>query len=251
MQGKNSDLDEMLAFSIKLAKESAQLLLRMQQKAKVVVEKEKGDFALDADIESEKHIMKRIREKYPEHDILTEETKHQHVKSDYLWVIDPLEGTLNYAHKIPVWAVNIGLFYKKEPFIGVVYAPVLKELFHAAKGKGSYLNGKKIFVNKDEDLLHSFYSVSQKQSCKLSLSHHLMRHFGCVGLDLAYVACGRFGARIKLRGNDPYGYGAGSVLVLEAGGKITDTKGQSWKLFSNGALASNGRLHGKVLEMLR
>ncbi len=264
MQEKQSDLlrhrnseripsvlknNEFLTFAVQLAKESAQILKKMQRNAKIVQEKIKGDFALDADVASEKHIMKRIRQKYPEHDILTEESGHHHKDSDYLWVIDPLEGTLNYAHHLPIWAVNIGLFHKGKPYLGVIYAPIIKELFYASKGKGTYLNGKRIRVNKETDIMKSFYAVSMPRIEQINISRTLLRGIGCAGVELAYVACGRFGAKIKLRGNDPYGYGAGSILVLEAGGKITDMKGNPWNLRSDGALASNGKLHDKLLKL--
>jgi len=242
---------DFLAFAIKLAKESGQILLRMQKRAKIVTYKEKGDFALDADITSEKHIMKRIQKKYPEHAILTEETGKHEKKSDYMWVIDPLEGTLNYAHKVPFWAVNIALCYKGKSIVSVIYAPLFKELFHAEKGKGTYLNGKRVRVNKDTNLMKTYLTLNLKHFCEVPLSRHVMRYFGCAGLELAYVACGRLGARIKARGTDPFGYAAGSILVKEAGGKVTDMKGRPWTLQSDGVLASNGKLHNKLLKIFQ
>ncbi len=247
MQEKQSSL---LKFAITLAKESARILLKVQNKAKIVQYKGTGgDFALNADIASEQHVMKRIRQKYPHHDILTEETGHHHKDSDYLWIIDPLEGTLNYAHHLPIWAVNIGLFYKMKPYLGAIYAPETKELFYASKGKGAYLNGKRIHVNKDTNLMKSFFCGSVKQLCNVQISGHLLRALGCGGVELAYVACGRFGARILRHGNDPYGYGAGSIIVLEAGGKLTDCEGKQWNLRSDGAIASNGKIHEKLLNL--
>lgn len=240
----------LLKFSLKLAKESARILLKMQPTAKIAVTKIKGDFALDADIASENYIMERIGKKYPDHDILTEESKHEHTQSDYLWVIDPLEGTLNYAHKLPVWAVNVGLFYKRKPLIGVIYAPVLKEMFHAVKGEGAYLNDKKIRVNKETDIMKSFFAVPSAQINEIPISPTIIRGIGCAGIELCYVACGKFGARIKLRGADPYGYGAGSIIVTEGGGRITGMHGENWVLTSDGAIASNGALHEKLLKLL-
>ena len=241
---------EYLDFAVTLAKKSARLLETMQPRAKIKVDKGKGDFALDADIASENLIVSAIRKKYPTHDILTEESKHKHQDSEYLWIIDPLEGTLNYAHKLPLWAVNIGLWKKGEPLVGVVYAPVLKELFSASKGHGAHLNGKQIQVNNDSHLIHSFYSIAVKNTTDLPISRHLMRHLACSGLELAYVACGRFGARIKLHGNDPYGYGAPNIIITEAGGKFTDLHGKPWNLHSDGALVSNGKLHEKLLKII-
>ncbi len=179
----------------------------MQKRAKIVTHKGKGDFALNADIASEKYILQRIKKAYPAHDILTEETGHHHKQSDYLWIIDPLEGTLNYAHHIPFWGVNVGLFYKNKPYLGVVYLPELNELFHAAKGKGAYLNGKKIHVSTE--------------------------------------------TRLKFHGVDAYGHGPGSIIVLEAGGKITDAQGKPWNLKSDGAIATNGKIHRKLLHIIK
>lgn len=247
MQEKQSSF---LRYAVKLAKESANILQRMQNKARIVKQKGKGDFALNADNASEQYILKEIRRKYPHHDILTEETGHHHQKSDYLWMIDPLEGTLNYAHHLPLWAVNIGLFHKGKPFVGVVYLPILKELFYAEKGKGAYLNGKKIHVNKDTDLLKTFIATTTLNLTQIPISGYLLRGLGCAGMDLSYVACGRFGAKIKLIGNDPYGYGAPAIIIQEAGGKVTDLHGKPWNLNSNGALASNGKLHDKLLKLL-
>ena len=244
-------ISNLLSFSIKLAKEAAVILQKAKKTAKIVKYKGLGDFALNADYLSENHIIKRIKQKYPGHAILTEETGKHSKKSDYMWVIDPLEGTLNYAHNIPLYAVNIAVFYKGQPFVGVIYAPHLKELFYAAKGKGAYLNGKRIHVNKDKEVMKSFYSGNVKHFCEFNISRHLLRSFGNSGIELAYVACGRFGARIKAAGQDPYGYAAGSILITEAGGKLTDMKGKPWNLKSDGALASNGLLHEKLLKSFR
>ena len=247
MQEKPSDF---FRLAMKMAKESGKLLTRMQNKAKIAVQKKQGDFALDADIKSEELIVRTIKKHYPHHDILTEETKHHHVSSDYLWVIDPLEGTLNYAHHIPFWALNIGLFHKGKPLLGVIHSPITKETFHALEGKGAFLNGKRIQVNNESDPLKTFFSGSVKHLANLNLSGHVLRSYGCCGLELAYVACGRLGGRIKLRGIDPYGYGASSSIIIEAGGTLTDIHGHQWKLNSGGAIASNGKLHQKLVELV-
>lgn len=233
-----------------LAKESGKLLLKMQSKAKHKVEKLEGDFALDADYKSEIMILKRISDAYPEHSIVTEETGNYENGSEYTWVIDPLEGTLNYAHKLPLWGVNIGVMHKGRPIAGACYFPKLEEFFYGAKGKGAYMNGKKIKVNKDKELMKSFFA-GKKAYFKQGMSHHLLRHLGCAALGLCYVACGRFGGVIKIRGNDPYGYVAPAVILREAGGKLTDIKGKPWNIKSKGAIASNGKLHGKLLREVK
>jgi len=241
-----------LKFAIKLAKESGNMLEKMQNKAKIKTYKGKeGDFALDADIKSEKYIMKAIKKKFPTHTILTEESGEHLKDSDYTWIIDPLEGTLNYAHKLPIWAVNIALWYKGQALLGVVYEPKLNELFYAEKGKGAYLNGKRIKVNKDKEVLKSFFTGNVKHFCELNISRHLLRYYGCAGVELAYVAAGRFTARVKLSGKDVFGNGAGTILITEAGGKITDPRGKKWNLDSNGIIASNGKMHDKIIKLIK
>lgn len=236
-------------FAVKLAKESAGILLKMQKTARIVNDKGKGDFALDADIASEKHITSSIKKKFPTHAILTEETGDMRGDSECLWIIDPLEGTLNYSRKLPIWAINIGLFKNGKPYLGVVYAPILNEMFIAEKGKGATLNGKKIRVSKEDNPLKTLHTISNVTS-QLPISPHVQRDFGCCGIEMSYVACGRLGSRIKMHGSDPYGYGASSIIVLEAGGKLTDSSGKPWTLHSDGAIASNGKLHNKMLELI-
>ncbi len=238
-----------LEFAVKLAKESARILLKMQKNARIINDKGKGDFALDADIASEKYIIRSIKKKFPTHAILTEETGDMRGDSEYLWIIDPLEGTLNYSRKLPIWAVNIGLFKNGKPYLGVVYAPILNEMFVAEKGKGATLNGKKIQVSKEDNPLKTLHAISNVRS-QLSISPHVQRDFGCCGIEMSYVACGRFGSRIKLHGSDPYGYGASSIIVLEAGGKLTDSHGKPWTLHSDGAITSNGKLHNRMLGLI-
>ncbi len=248
MQGKISNL---LKFAIDSSKLSAKLLLQMQDKAKTVIKKKAGDFALDADYKSEELLVERIRKRYPEHDILTEETGSYENSSSYTWVIDPLEGTLNYAHKLPLWGVNIGLLYLGEPIIGVCYFPALNELFYGAKGMGAYLNNKKIKVSPETDITKSLFAASPKHIPLIDLSHYLLRAPGCASLSLCYVACGRFGGVAKVRGSDPYGYVAPSIIVLEAGGKITDIKGKPWNYKSEGAVFTNGKLHTDFMAKIK
>ena len=150
--------NHLLADAIIWARKSARILSDMQKNARIIKNKGEGDFALDADIASENFLLNKIRKKYPDHSIFTEESGSHVKKEEYLWVIDPLEGTLNYKHNIPFYAVNIGLFRKGVPLLGVVYAPVLDELFYAYKGKGAFLNGKRIHVNNDSDIAASFFS---------------------------------------------------------------------------------------------
>jgi len=248
MPEKQSDF---LKFAIKTAKEASKILARMRKRAKIVKYKGKGDFALDADYASEKHIMQRIRKKYPDHAILTEETGKHDKKSDYLWIIDPIDGTLNYAHDLPFYTISIALYKKDKPVVGVVYVPAFQELFYATKGKGAYLNGKKIRVGKAKTIDDAYISLNFAHYCKINWYKHGLRYLGCESLELCYVACGRYDAHVRLKGKDPFGYGAGSLIVLEAGGKITDCKGKKWNIHSNGILATNGKVHNKILKVTK
>lgn len=240
---------ELLKFALKLAKESGTILTRLQKKAKISHYKGKGDFCLDADMASEKHLMKSIQKKYPNHSILTEETGYHAHNAEYIWVVDPLEGTLNYAHHVPIWGVVIGLLHQNKPILGVAYFPELKELYHAVKGKGAYCNGKRIHVNNITDLEKSFIALGVVEFKHLELPRYIQRCYGCTGFELARIARGDLNAKLKMKGSDPYGWVGGSILVTEAGGKVTDLKGNNWHLLSQGAVASNGAIHQKLLGL--
>jgi len=242
----------LLRFAKGLAKESGELLLKMQARAKVKTYKgSEGDFALDADIKSENHLLKRIRERYPNHAILTEESGKHDKKSEYLWILDPLDGTVNYAHKLPFWAVIIAVWHKNKPLAGVIYAPALDEFFYASRGGGAFLNGKRIHVTTTRDIRKLLLAGNLKQFEGLGIHHTHTRYLSCTGIELAYVVCGRFAARLKLRGRDPFGYGAGALLVTEAGGKITDPSGKPWTLESDGVIASNSAVHRTLLNLVK
>lgn len=242
-----------LKFAVQTAKGAAKILMKKKGHAKVVTKKKIGDFALDADYAAEKYIIGKIKKKYPTHSILSEEVGEEMKKSKYLWVIDPLDGTLNYSHDLPIFSIAIALLKNGEPISSVVYAPMLNELFTAEKGKGAYLNGKKLRVNKDNSIKKCNLTGSAIQFCvlKKKVSRHFFRALGCSSIELGYIAAGRFSARLKARGSDPYGYAAGSLLITEAGGKITDMKGKKWHIDSDGILASNKHIHKTILNLYK
>ncbi|MBN1546647.1 MAG: inositol monophosphatase, partial [Syntrophaceae bacterium] len=187
----------------------------------------------EADRASEALIMTRIGEVYPEHDILTEESQGIATGSDFRWIIDPLDGTTNYAHGYPVFCVSIALEYKQEVCCGAVYNPMLDEMFVAEKNGGAFLNGKRIFVSETVDLSKSLlatgfpYDVRDSREnnmnyfSKMAMNARAIRRAGAAALDMAYVAAGRFDGfwELKLM---PWDTAAAWLIVTEAGGAVTD-----------------------------
>lgn len=245
------DTKNLLKHALHIARTASKQLAKHQETAKIDHFKGQGDFALDADLQSERYIVKELHKLYPEHNIFTEESGKHPTSSPYTWIIDPLDGTLNYAHHIPLWTICIACWHNNTPLVSVVIAPALKETFHAEQGIGAYLNGKRIYVNHDRNLEKALYSGTATHLSALPLNRHLLRALGCSSLELAYVACGRFSARIKLRECDPFGYAAGSLLVIEARGQVTNLSNKQYALETDGALASNGTLHQKLLQMIQ
>ncbi len=246
--------------AIKAAKAAGKLLLEKFKKLdrRTVKFKSKHEILSSLDLEAEKIILEIIKKKYPNHHILSEESGEIGPKSDYLWIIDPLDGTTNYSMGNPLFSVSIGLAYKNETILGVVYAPYLKELYVAEKDKGAFLNGENIKVSQRDKLLkalitfcHGHKEKDIKRVVKLyekfKLSGFDMRQLGSAGLELAFVARGSTEA-IMIPGAHLWDVGAGTLLVREAGGKVTDFKGKEWNLKSEDMLASNGRLHGQIIK---
>jgi myo-inositol-1(or 4)-monophosphatase len=224
----------------------------------------KGDYDLvtEADRQSEDLIVAMIRDQYPDHDILAEEGSYQAQKSDYRWIIDPLDGTTNYAHGFPWFAVSIALEIQGELTLGVVYNPYTHEFYYAEKGSGAYLNDRPIKASEtdrlDRALLATGFAYDHKV-CKANNYDHFFRFQkeaqacrrpGVASLDLASVAAGRFDGfwELKLK---PWDLAAGILLVRESGGHVTDFDGRLMQLDSQECLASNGFLHDQMTLILR
>ena len=212
-----------------------------------------------ADRESEDKIKNIISVAFPTHSILGEETGLIKNRSDFTWHIDPIDGTRNFANGIPLFAVSIALEENGEVIVGVIYSPEIKNaLFYAEKGKGAYQNGKKIFVSKDNEKkgIVTVASFIQEENVKLmrALRNSLpgivvgsTRNMGCTALDLAYMARGSLEGTIQI-GFSTYDFAAGTLLVQEAGGKITNLEGKPWKFPENYFIASNGVFHDLLVE---
>ncbi len=227
--------------------------------------KGRANLVTEADVLSQKAILAVIRRFAPLHDYQAEENAVRNTGSLFRWVIDPLDGTTNYAHGYPASCVSIALLFKDQPIFGGVYDPFREERFIAEKGRGAFLNGKKISVSKikslKESLLitgfaydrhrHSHFYVERLR--KFLLASHDIRRSGSAALDLAWIACGRADGFWEFRLN-PWDVAAGWLLVEEAGGKVTDFSGKRWsnpKVFGPQTLASNGRIHSEMLSFFK
>src|SRR3989338_6104789 len=250
-----------LKVALEAALEAGKILERHLETDIIKSMKHDKSISVLADGESEEMIKKIIFEAFPEHSILGEETGMTGKQSDYVWHVDPLDGTRNYSNGIPLFAVSIALAYKRELIVGVIHNPNLNTLFYAEKGKGAYWNDKKIHVSKDEAKKGIVTVASGKMPAHKELRRNLMhylpdnvvsavRDFGCTAFDLAYVERGSTEADIKF-GLSSYDFAAGLLLVSEAGGKITKVDGSPWNLSETSYIASNGIFHDILIEEIK
>ncbi len=230
------------------------------------VEVKKKDKSFDlitiADIEAEERIVSVIKDHYPRHNILAEERGYEKTSSEYTWIIDPLDGTNNFAHKLPIFCASVALAEKGEPIVGAIYDVSKDELFCTQKGKGAVLNGREIAVSAVEALdkallITGFYYDRGEEMAdnlgriKLFFQRSIIgiRRFGSAALDLCNVACGRASGFWEFELN-PWDFAAGKLLVEEAGGRVTGRKGETIVLQKSFMVASNGRIHNQMLEVL-
>lgn len=243
-----------------LAREAGSVLLSFFGKVDIEYKGE-ADLVTKADRASEKLIVERIRQLWPHHDLVGEEGSRNETGSDFRWYIDPLDGTTNFAHGYPVFCVSIGLEYKGERIVGVVYDPSRDEMFTAEQGAGARLNGGAIHVSSTGRLKESlvatgFPSHKRHQNPNINFYHqitlrsHGVRRAGSAALDLCYVSCGRFDAFWEFNLNS-WDTAAGVLLVHEAGGKVTDFTSGPFNIASREVLASNGLLHEELLMEFR
>ena len=215
----------------------------------------------EADHAAEKAIIDIIRKNYPDHFILSEETGEIIQDSAYKWIIDPIDGTINFAHGIPLNCVSIGVEHNGEMIMGVVYNPHLNELFFAEKGKGATLNDKAISVSNETSVLKSNmvtgfpYTYINMPNGPLEVFSRFIRkgipvrRFGSAAIDLCWVACGRFDCFYEHK-LEAWDSAAGSLIVKEAGGKVTYFEGKAFSIYQHRILASNGKVHDEVLRVI-
>ena len=255
----------MLELAIRAAREAGAILRDYSGREFQITHKGRINIFTEADLASERHIKGLISAHYPEHRILAEESGASEVSgppSDYCWVIDPLDGTTNFAHGYPCYCVSIGLERKGEVIIGVVYDPTRDELFAAERGAGATLNGRPIRVSEVDSLERGLivsgfpYDVRERMASYLPVWERFLAHAqavrrdGAAALDMCYVAMGRFDAFWEF-GLWPWDTAAGWVMIEEAGGRVTKADGSPFDNFSASVLCSNGRIHDEMLEVLR
>lgn len=241
-------------FLEELARASGQLIMKHYTKLNRGQIHIKGhhDYVTEVDRLSEKLIIEKIVRRYPEHQIMAEETAHT-IKYDAekpLWVIDPLDGTTNFIHQLPIFGVSIALYLRGKARLGVVYDPNRNELFSAVRGRGAFLNGRKIKVSPTklpkETLLATGFPFRSHEALEdyikifrlLCQASRGIRRGGSAALDLCYVACGRFDGFWEF-GLQPWDMAAGCLMIEEAGGKATDFSGKSIPLIQGNVLAGN------------
>jgi len=223
---------------------------------------EERNLVTEIDKKAEQMIIEIIRKRYPTHEFLGEESGSHKTQSDYKWIIDPLDGTTNFTHGLPIFCTTIGLEHKGEIILGVTYDPNTDELFTAEKNKGAYLNSRRIHVSKVKRLMESLIITGFPYDIKNN-PHNAVEHFsnmlmatqavrrlGSAAIDLAYVACGRFDGFWEVTLN-PWDMAAGVLLVEEAGGKFTNFKGFPSTIYFPNVLATNGLIHEQMVEVLR
>ena len=254
----------MIELAIEAARAAARILRENFGKidAGDIREKSQNDYLTFVDEASEKKIIAMIRQAYPAHAILAEESGHSIQKDEYEWIIDPLDGTKNYISGIPVFAISIGLRVQGQMQIGVVHDPIKGDTFHAIRHQGAYHNGRKIKVSQRSDLSGCLIATGFPFKRKEILSDYLdsfrdiflkcsgIRRMGAAALDLSYLAAGRFDAFWEV-GLSPWDMAAGSILIEEAGGYLSDFWGKN-KYMDNGyILSSNGRIHDDLLQITK
>lgn len=242
------------------------VLLQALREGFVVREKETSNLVSDADLAAERVILDLIRRSHPDHFILAEESQTALLTTDppeHLWIVDPLDGTTNFAHRIPHFAVSIAYYHHGVAQCGVVYNPARGDWYHAVRSQGAFHNGVRLQVGPQTDLsdcligLGFYYDRGAMMEATLATIHklfktgiHGVRRFGTASLDLAHVALGYYGAFFEYQ-LAPWDFAAGRLLVEEAGGVVTTATGTPLPFQKTSVLASNGNLHPRMLEIIR
>lgn len=244
-----------------IAREAGALLLPYFEQRIKFEYKGDVDLVTEADRKSEKLILERIRTRWPDHDVIGEEGTRIEAGGEYKWYVDPLDGTTNFAHGFPVFCVSLAIQRRGKLVAAVVYDPTRDELFASELGRGSYLNGERIYVSTVNTLAESLVATgfpSHKRHKnpniyfyhQITLRTHGVRRAGSAALDLCCVAAGRFDGFWEFNLN-PWDTAAGVLLVEEAGGRVTKFDGSEFELNSKETLATNGILHQQLLSQFQ
>ncbi len=227
-----------------------------------VTAKQRNDFVSEADVQAEQEIIQTLRKTYPNHGILAEESGEQHGHDDYQWVIDPLDGTTNFLHGIPHFAISIGFRHKNRLEAGLVYDPIRQEMFTASRGAGAQMNDRRMRVSNIPQMENALLGTGfpfrhpQHQPAYLNFFGSLfgkcveVRRAGAASLDLAYVASGRLDGYWEV-GLKEWDIAAGALLVQEAGGLVSDFVGGNDFMKSGNIVAGNPKVFKALLQEMR
>jgi myo-inositol-1(or 4)-monophosphatase len=240
----------------------AEEILRFFQQSFTVHNKEGvNNLVTEADHAAEKAILQVIRKAYPDHQILAEESGKLAQDSAFKWIVDPIDGTVNFAQGIPLNCVSIAIEHHGEIVMGAVYNPHLNEFFFAEKGQGATLNDRPIRVSNKKETITSClvtgfpYTYINEPNGPLEVFERFVRkgvpvrRLGSAAIDLCWVACGRFDGFFEQK-LEPWDSAAGYLIVEEAGGKVTDFTGQSFSIYQHKVLATNGKIHEEMLQVI-
>jgi len=255
------DADRYMKEARFIAREAGEMLKSNIDSSTEVHFKGVVDLVTDFDNQAQRMIFDHLSGCFPDHDFLGEEGLMQDKGREFRWIVDPLDGTTNYAHGFPIFCVSIALERSGEVVLGVVYDPMREEMFSAVKGGGAWLGGKEIRVSAGDDLDKSLvatgfpYDIRESKVNNIDHFNHFLvrvqaiRRCGSAAMDLCYVASGRFDGFWELKLH-PWDVAAGVLIVQEAGGRITDFNNQEFSIFGSEILATNGLIHDQMVEVL-
>jgi len=256
-------LQRYLEVAVRAARQAGMLLAaHVGEPTTVDTKRSVIDLVTDIDRASEQLIHRVLQRAFPDHGFHGEEHAHLRSEAPYTWIVDPIDGTTNFVHGVPAFAVSIGLVYHHAPLLGVIYDPMRKELFSGLKGRGAFLNGQRLSVSRtrfvEKSLLSTGFSSKFRVNPQPYLRwfrtfqsrSHAVRRIGCTTLSLAYVASGRLDGFYE-QDLWPWDIAAGLLIVQEAGGRVSDFHGRPPVLRDGELLATNGRIHQEMLRLLR
>lgn len=253
----------MLRETLMNATKAGAAILKEHFNTSFIIKNKEGinNLVTEIDHASEKAIIQIIQTQFPGHQILSEEYGIIEGNTEYKWIIDPIDGTVNFAHSIPICCVSIALEKNGKIIMGAVFNPLIGEFFFAEKNKGAFLNETRIHVSENNDILKSClatgfpYKYLDEKNGPLEVFNALIRQgipvrrLGSAAIDLCYVACGRFDGFYE-HSLQPWDTAAGFLIVEEAGGKVTNLSGDPYDPYHNGLLATNGKIHAQLLKYI-
>lgn len=245
---------EFLEFAKDMSRSAGKILMGDFGKAAKQTRKKDGSFVTETDFKADSYITGEIKKRYPDHSILSEESGRSDTGSEYMWIIDPLDGTHNFMFGLPLFGVSVALARKEKVIAGAIYLPFFDWLFHATKGDGALMNGKKIRVSERNErgafIGHSSKSIRPGDIERLIGIGLKIRMLGVATANFSWIAQGMIDAYVT-RSDQPHDIAAGCLLVEEAGGRVTEIDGRPWSIWSKNLIASSGRFHEKLIEALK